>query len=95
MGKKDDERLEKFLAKFGIDPNAKIEKKKYADKSTFKFPIGTKIHEVFSGAECEIIDIDEDKGIILKLINRNSEVIHEWQSHFEKRIDEGYLVVVD
>jgi hypothetical protein len=91
----DDKRLEKFLAGFGIDPNAKVEKRKYANKETFKLQIGAKVREIGSGAECEIIDIDESIGIILKFLNRNSEIIHEWQDQFETRINEGYLVVIN
>ena len=90
----EDKRLEKFLAGFGINPNAKVETKTYANPETFQFKIGTKIKEVASGVITEIVDIVPDKGILLKILNRGEPVvIKEWQEQFEKRIDEGYLVV--
>ena len=97
MSKKsaEDKRLEKFLAGFGINPNAKVETKIYANPETFQLKIGTKIKEVASGVITEIVDIVPDKGIILKILNRGEPVvIKEWQAHFEKRINEGYLVVL-
>lgn len=97
MSKKsaEDKRLEKFLAGFGINPNAKVETKTYANPETFQFKIGTKIKEVASGVITEIVDIVPDKGILLKILNRGEPVVvKEWQSHFEKRINEGYLVVL-
>ena len=53
MNKREDKALENLLNKYGIDPNAKKEKRVYVDVNTFKYPIGTKVLEVANGLIAE------------------------------------------
>jgi hypothetical protein len=89
--------LNDFLAKYGINPDAPLvkEKRKYVDKSTFIYPIGTVVREIASEVIAEITGIEEYKGIMLKILNRrdNTEIV-DWQQSFEQRIEEGYLEII-
>ncbi len=97
MSKREDKALENLLSRYGIDPNAKKEKRVYVDLNTFQYPIGTKVLEVASGLISEITGLDENRGIILNVLNRgegNNEIV-DWQSSFEKRIEQGYLKIIE
>jgi hypothetical protein len=53
--------------------------------------------EVASGLISEITRLDENRGIILNVLNRgegNNEIV-DWQSSFEKRIEQGYLKIIE
>ena len=96
MNKREDKALENLLNKYGIDQNAKKEKRVYVDVNTFKYPIGTKVLEVANGLIAEIVGIDENRGIILNVLNRgdgNNEIC-DWQSSFESRILAGHLKII-
>ncbi len=96
MSKREDKALENLLNRYGIDPNAKKEKHVYVDINTFQYPIGTKVLEVASGLISEITRLDENRGIILNVLNRgegNNEIV-DWQSSFESRIERGYLKII-
>jgi len=96
MNKREDRALKDLLNKYGIDPNAKKEKRIYVDINTFQYPIGTKVLEVYSGIIAEIVRFDENRGIILNVLNRGEgfNEICDWQSSFERRILEGYLKII-
>lgn len=96
MSKREDKALENLLNKYGIDPNAKKEKRVYVDLNTFQYPIGTKVLEVASGLISEITGLDENRGIILNILNRGdgANEICDWQSRFESRISAGYLKII-
>jgi hypothetical protein len=96
MSKREDKALENLLNRYGIDPNAKKEKRVYVDINAFQYPIGTKVLEVASGLISEITRLDENRGIILNVLNRgegNNEIV-DWQSSFESRIERGYLKII-
>jgi hypothetical protein len=96
MNKREDRALKDLLDKYGIDPNAKKEKRVYVDINAFQYPIGTKVLEVASGLISEITRLDENRGIILNVLNRgegNNEIV-DWQSSFESRIERGYLKII-
>lgn len=96
MSKKDDIRIKDFLSRVGYDPNKKPEKVEYANPNTFNLDLGTKIVEVKSGAIAEITEVNKKRGIGLMLLNRgeNPPIMYEWQSHFENRLNEGYIQVL-
>jgi hypothetical protein len=96
MNKREDRALKELLDKYGIDPNAKKEKRVYVDLTTFQYPIGTKVLEVASGLISEITGLDENRGIILNVLNRGdgANEICDWQSSFESRISAGYLKII-
>jgi len=61
---------------------------------TFSYSIGTVFKEVWSGCIVKIIKIDAEKGIVMQLLNRNNEVITDYQESFESRVRDGYLEIV-